>query len=341
MPKNTPSASNTTADTQTTQQTPARPPKPQAEISFDEEFDRLETAASGDTGETGGQVGGSEQATGEQAGQQQEAEAGEAAPTEGEGQGEQQQPEDVWSGITLTPAQQAALDALNKKVKDAEQLAQRHIGQVSGLQRKINELATQQQAQARASGNTQQQAAPTAAEVQQAMQTPEGWAQLEADYPSIAKPIKEMLAAQQRAVEQTINNRFNPLLQSVQRVEQERQDRYIHQQVEALTAAHPDWQETKESEEFKTWLGAQSPMLQAGIKSQNAADAIQILDLYNSQKAGNTAAHLTQQRQSRLRQAASVPGSGSRAAQAGRPAPIPDEYGAAWDALERQSAGQR
>lgn len=241
----------------------------------------------------------------------------------------------------LNDRQRAHLADLNAQLADANHRAASDSARVSAFQTKLNDVL-------RAQGRgTQQQ--PTQQQVQEALKTPEGWDQLKQDYPSIAGPIEAAMTSLREqtlaAARREIQSVTAPLLAARAQDDedraldaQRRQREFRVAQVRELADAYPDFAQVKESPEFKGWLAQQTPMVRSGITSQHAADAIQILDLYNAAKSGNTVLDLTQRRQKRLAQAATTPGGSGRAA-ISRTAEIPDEFDAAWDALASRSAG--
>lgn len=330
MSEQTPSAIKPADDQNTAQAQTSQPPE---QDDFEREFDRLaqpEQTAQAPSQQPGEQTAQPQTTTTTTTTTTGPGDDDDATDPDAQPQGSQPTAEQLWAN--LTPAQKEALSQLQHRATAAEELAKRHIGQVGGLQRKINEILKSQAAVNPAA------AQPTAAQVTAAMADPEEWKKLEEDFPTIAQGFKKMLEVRETKLKQELQAMTQPLLVARQQDQQEREQRFIQEQVRILAEAHPDWGDIRESPEFHEWLAAQPPFVQSGIKSRNAADAVDILNRYKSASAGKAGADLEARRKQRVQQAAAVQGSSGRATQQGRPAPVPDDYEAAWGAYDRQSA---
>lgn len=242
---------------------------------------------------------------------------------------------DPWEG--LTDAQRKRLDDINGRLSTSEELAKRHMAANAGLNRKTQELMKQLEGK-----GTDAKPTPTAEELTAALADPESWKKLEEDFPSIAGPMKKILESHTKQVvdrlTSTIEAKTKPLLARYEADDELREKRFMEEQVETLTKAHPDWQTVKATNEFKVWMNSQPEYIkEASESSTHASDAIDILDRYKSAATARDADDLQQRRQGRLKQAALPPASNGRAATAGRPNPIPDDFDAAWDAYDRQA----
>lgn len=334
-------------------QIPAKGPKPGAkDESFDDAFDRMgresrneqtaedEAAAALKTGKetpaTGDGDGG-----GEAEGEQALAPVVAAPPATGTGDGEvEPTAEELWAG--LNDKQKAALQQMSQRMGQLEHQAASDANRVSAFQRKINDLTKATGTAAAPAPSAQLTAAALAGD-------PAAWKQLEEDYPTIAKPIRDMAARTAQTIQLVrdqmhaeMKNMVSPLLQRFEVDDEARQQTYMQTQVNSLTEAYPDWQATKGDKKFTEWLQNQAPGVQNMIKSHDARDAIHVLDLYTGAQTSDTGAELTARRAQRRQQAAAVPGMSGRAVHQNRPQQIPDDFDAAWDVLARQSAsGQK
>lgn len=250
------------------------------------------------------------------------------------------QPADPFAN--LPEEQLRAVRELQNRIVTAESTAAAASARASHNQRELNRYLQEQEARQRQQATP---ASPTAAQVTQALKTPEGWKKLQEDYPSIAAPIEEFLTHAVSGVEskitqrlqETVEKQVSPLLQRATQEDRIRQENFLQEQYRLLGEAHPDFTTIKDAPEFKEWLGKQAPMVQAGIRSQHAADAIAVLNLYKGSKTVDTVADLQKARNQRLQQAATVQGVSGKASQQVRQT-IPDTFEAAWDSLARQSA---
>lgn len=301
---------------------PATPAQEQA--AFDAEFERLAGKDSGENSQGEG-----EQADAGKAGATAAAAAGGAAETgapaateAAQQEAATQTAEDLWKDAT--PAQRAAFEQVSRRFEDAEHRARADAGRVSALHRKTQDLERRLQ--------TQQ---PTQAQVSAAMKAPESWKKFSEDFPDIAKAVDDRFTTLEKGVSETVEQATQPLYKARAEDSQRAQQEQLRSETHRVDEAHPGWRNDVNSPEFKAWLSRQAPIIQAGFASDNADDAILVLDRFKSAAGHNPAADIQQRRAQRVAQAAGV-NAASRPAQQGR-AELPNDYDAAWDELDRRS----
>jgi hypothetical protein len=193
---------------------------------------------------------------------------------EGEGTTQQDEPHDIWADASETHR-----TAYQQAVAEQERLrhsVHSNAGRVSALQRKINELESQlgRQVQAAAAPSD----APTAQEIQDAMQTPESWASFTEEYPEVAKAVDGRIHREIARLEQTLN----PLRQEIERRAQFEAQQYAHQQMDELNTAYPKWRDTINTPAFNEWFKSQPPAVQSLVESDHAQDAIALLNFFSA-----------------------------------------------------------
>lgn len=201
-------------------------------------------------------------------------------------------------------AKLAEIDA----IKDANAQLLHHVrsaeGRVAAMQREFE--------QARAA---QQQVAPNEAPSQQAIAraaaNPEKWEQLKSDFPEWAEAMEGYVGAQLAS------------LQTPQGLKPEEVAIFVRQQVEASKAEmgrlleeakiegkYEDWRDIVNTSDFAAWYTVQKPEVKALAESNNARDAIKMLDMFSEAKA-RPAEAIRQERGARLAAAAAPTRGGS------------------------------
>jgi len=161
------------------------------------------------------------------------------------------------------------LDEKDRKIAELEHKVKSDAGRISAFQRKINELAQQKQ--------TVAQEQPSRQDIADAMQTPEAWSAFAEEYPDIAEAVDNRLRQHKAEVTENLSNKFTSELDPIRKAEQ---DRFIQSQVAAIEAAHPDWDEVRNSSAFDEWVEKQPSAVQELRKSKNAADAVWMLNAF-------------------------------------------------------------
>lgn len=190
------------------------------------------------------------------------------------------------------PPWKAEFDSVREQLAGLQKLAERvrntegHIGNITS---QLKTVKAQAAAVTSAGGE-----APTAAQIEQAVLSPEKLKALEEDYPDIAEPIKQLQAALSATrAELAKRPQFDgesiktEITGSVaqQIAEARDQARTEARNLALVDFKHPGWEESVQSPEFQTWYGKQAPEVQALAQSPKAQDAIAMLDAFAAAKA--------------------------------------------------------
>ena len=221
---------------------------------------------------------------------------------QGEGAGQQDHGSQGQSPDPLADAPEHVrkyVQEMERRAAEAEHAAKSQIGRVSALQKKVNELASKT-----AQGSGAAQGTPQPGD--------EEWGKFKEDFPEIAKAVEKRIASLDAKVGQ-----------ATQPIHEMQHRAFVQSQYAALQAAHPDWQDVAASNEFRSWLSAQPPTIQALITSENAADAAFLIGGFKSmarKAVPGEASAIKEQRKAQLQQAAGVPSrSAGNPAQGGAP----------------------
>ena len=201
---------------------------------------------------------------------------------------------------SLPDAVKAKLAEIDQ-IKDANAQLLHHVrsaeGRVAAMQREFEQARM-----------AQQQVAPNEAPSQQAIAraaaNPEKWEQLKSDFPEWAEAMEGYVGAQ-------LAN-----LQAPQGLKPEEVAIFVRQQIEASQAQmgrlleeakiegkYEDWRGVVNTSDFASWYAVQKPEVKALAESNNAKDAIKMLDLFHEAKA-RPAEAIRQERGARLAAAA-------------------------------------
>lgn len=99
--------------------------------------------------------------------------------------------------------------------------------------------------------------------------------QLREDYPEVAEPMLELLAAER--------DKLNAVTQKLETVEGDRQQAFIQQQEALLTEAHPDWRTTVATPDFAAWMEAQPLGIQKLAESYDARETSTVISLFKTE----------------------------------------------------------
>lgn len=227
-------------------------------------------------------------------------------------------------------AEKAEFERLRNEKNYIEHRARTDSGRIDALSRKIQEME-----RARPAAPVVPPA-PTATETAEA----ESWKRTEEEYPDLAKAVESRVQSQAERIREEVRAETRAVLQPiVQDAQQARQQRYedaMQAQEDVVEKAHPGWKQEVKSAKFNDWVNTQPPLIRSGLASNNAADAILVISQFKSATQSTSVADIQKRREQRLAQAATVT-EVSRAAPPGRQE-IPDDFDAAWDHFDRQSA---
>ena len=209
---------------------------------------------------------------------------------------------------SLPDAVKAKLAEIDQ-IKDANAQLLHHVrsaeGRVAAMQREFEQARM-----------AQQQVAPNEAPSQQAIAraaaNPEKWEQLKSDFPEWAEAMEGYVGAQLAS------------LQVPQGLRPEEVAIFVRQQIDATKAEmnrlveeakiegkYEDWRDVVNTSDFASWYAVQKPEIKALAESNNARDAIKMLDMFHEAKA-RPADAIRQERGARLA-AAAAPTKGASA----------------------------
>lgn len=187
-----------------------------------------------------------------------------------------QQAQDIWANAT--PEHRAAYQAAQK---DWENQDRRYRGQVSALQRQINELAKSQQ-QPQAAASTQAAAEGTQAKVDGFLASDE-WTRFQEDYPEISEPLSKVLGSLQMNTAE-VTQKMSALAEERRQAEVAAQ---ISEQQTILATEHPDWNTIGATPEFVSWVNTQPRHIREAAERNGEAivDATEAADLISRYKS--------------------------------------------------------
>lgn len=206
------------------------------------------------------------------------------------------------------PPWKAEFDSVREKLEHRLRNAEGHIGNLTSQLKTAKEAAKAQAVAVTSAGGE----APTAAQIEQAVLSPEKLKALEEDYPDIAEPIKQLQAAVLRQQAE---------LAKRPQFDGESMKTEITGSVEARIAAaesqvaaaeefayvrlkHPGWKKTVQTEEFRSWYEQQAPEVKALASSANGDDAVSMLDRFEDhRKKARAAAEKAEANKQRLARA--------------------------------------
>lgn len=200
----------------------------------------------------------------------------------------EQEPVDEWAGVS--PALRARFEQLASSLNEVEtvkarlQQAERRVGALT------NELH-----EAKKKPEPPKEVEPPP--------VPESWKKFNEDYTEFSTPIEERIAAVRAEVLEkvpTIDEKS--LAETIAKTI--KAEIAFELAVERVEEAHPGWQQTKETPEFREWQKSQPAEVQQLALSPRAVDAIRMFDKYAEyRKTLKTPAEIEAARLKRLEQA--------------------------------------
>lgn len=172
--------------------------------------------------------------------------------------------DDPWKDVPADLRERIA--AIEKERDEARHRAQSDANRVAALSRKIQSLTTSAPA-APAKKDEEPSDAQKALDAKVK--------QLREDYPEVAEPMLELLAAER--------DKLNAVTQKLETVEGDRQQAFIQQQEALLTEAHPDWRQTVATPDFQSWMEAQPPGIQKLAESYDARETSTVITLFKTE----------------------------------------------------------
>lgn len=225
--------------------------------------------------------------------------AQEPAP-EAQAAAQEEQPADPFAGLPeAVKIKLAELDSIKENQAQLLHHVKTAEGRVAAMQRELQQARQAQQSVAASD-------APTQSQMTAAAKNPEKWEQLKQDFPEWAGAMEEYVGAQLQANRQASGLQPDQVVayvrEQVQAVEQ-RSARLIEEA--RIEGAHEGWKDTINSPEFVAWYSVQAPETRALADSQNARDAIKLLNDFEASRA-KSATEIKQERGARLAAAATV-----------------------------------
>lgn len=173
------------------------------------------------------------------------------------------------------------VDPLKELAARFEKLEQGHnklAGHIGGIQRSQQEIqAALATAQAAAKTTSD---APTQAQVKEAAADPQEWANLKEQYPEWATATEKLLESRMpanfdaQAFEAAVDKKLEGKTAAMQQIIID----------SSLSALFPGWKKEIQTDEFKSWMGAQADDVKALSQSSDVGDAAQMLKLYDAFK---------------------------------------------------------
>jgi len=210
---------------------------------------------------------------------------------------------DPWEGIN--PALKEEFNALKTKAGQYDTLETRLKQTESRIGSVTNKLHEAEEAQKKAL--EEKENAPTEKEIAAAAETATKWEELKVDYPEWADAMDNRFAAEQVKLDEGLTT-IKELKEEIEALKIKPDDGEIEKKVKAESAKtlvsliHPDWKETVTSDDWKTWLLAQSEDVKKKSGSFNVRDAVEVLDLFKDRNTNvkRTPSQIAEERRKRL-----------------------------------------
>ena len=207
---------------------------------------------------------------------------------------------DPWEGVPSVV--KATLDSVNNRLADVDKVS----GRLRNVEGHLGGIA-QQLKTALATAKTVEKA-PTQEQIQKAAASSDRWNRIKEDFPEWAEAMDERLA-EMRADKATPPDMEGLRKELGEKLTAEAEARFrqeLRKRDETLVEfRHPGWKESVKSKEFESWFKTQPVDVQTLAKSEDAMDAIVLLDKF---KAAPTKAAVKQNQTERLRNAVTPQG---------------------------------
>lgn len=208
---------------------------------------------------------------------------------------------DIWEGVN--PAVKESFDKLSSQFETRLKQTERRVGSIqneASIVKKAADEVTQKASEA-----------PTPEQVADAEKNKEEWEELKEDYPEWANAIEVKLSAQRTEFQESlpkIETKFN---NDVAGLSTKIEELTATIEKNLISAQHPGWQDTINTQEYNTWITGQPAEMQALTTSNFAKDAIKVLDAFGGRQSQRTPAEIAAERKSRLSKAQSIPATGT------------------------------
>lgn len=230
---------------------------------------------------------------------------------------------DPWDGVPQVVKER--LEAVTGKLNSVDKISDRirNIeGHIGGLASQVKSFVSASKAIAKTGVES-----PTQAQIETAVQSSEKWKAIKEDYPDWADAVEERLAEEKRAAQSNVDlegfqKKVDDSVYSLNNTLRS-ELRRAHETI--VEIKHPEWKKDVNTAEFKRWFESQKDDVKTLAASENAVDAIRLLDSYKS-----SIKKIKQDKEQRLRSAVTPQGS------AAKPNTLNDD-----DAFERGFASAR
>lgn len=194
-----------------------------------------------------------------------------------------------WAGVPEVVREKLlALETHGRKSAEDGAKRLRNIeGHIGGLNSKLESALTTANAAAKDKGG--EEAAPSKAQVQEALSDPEAWKRLKEDFPDWAGPVEKEFAA----LRSEIAKASKPATVDVSGLKKEVAGEVNSAIAKGLDTAeerafvrlkYPDWRDTVKSPEFKAWFETQPDDVKALAASDSGNDAVKMLDAFKTNR---------------------------------------------------------
>lgn len=189
---------------------------------------------------------------------------------------------DVGQDNTPEPTMEERLALAEQERDDWKHKFSSTNGRISAYQRQINELTQKIQNPE----STKQERDDAKEELAQQTNN-SNWNEFKDEFPEFAAALDERLG-EIDVREKQLDERFKQLENQVQPLQQRAQEAALQSELAALEAAHPDYEEVANSDEFNEWLEKQPKPVQQLIESDAAPDAAYLLDNFKRDTGRNS-----------------------------------------------------
>lgn len=248
-------------------------------------------------------------------GEESSPEATEVARQEGdEGAGDKEQPTQESTEDAVDDELANLPDSVIAKLEErlTSQIEQRLSGRlrnieghIGGLKHNLGELSAASKA-----ARDQGAEAPNKSQISEAMQSGKKLTELKEDFPEWAEALEESMNAVAQRIPQIDEGAINQRFESTEQTMDEKIARA--RQMARLDNAHPDWEQTIQDDAFQNWLANQPEETQQLTSSDNAVDAIKLLNQYQEHATASAPDLTAQSRQKSRLESAITPTAGGQ-----------------------------
>jgi len=164
----------------------------------------------------------------------------------------------------------------------------------------------------------------------EALADPEKWNEFKEDYADIATAMEAKFTHERETLRAEVLQEVQAPINHLRQAENQRN---IQSSYAVLDAAHDDWRNVVNSDDFKGWIEEQPQTVKQMMSSKDAADAVYLLDNFKrltvAPAVAETETNLQTQRKQRLKASVSAPTKGART----KPKSMPNDFDAVFAAI--------